>query len=140
MVDPEPLEAAADAPTVELELTVRGDGAATAVARQTLGSLARSLGCSPSTVADLCLAVSEVCAAAARGASAPVRVRAATVGDGLRVTVDAPRQALVEGDELTRHATQRNVLALPLVAALTSSLELRRVGGATEVVMGFPRP
>lgn len=117
-----------------LELTVLADPDALAGIRHALGGMAGALGMDPAGIADLRLALTEVCSAAVRRAgedpTKELGVRAELDGDRLRVVI-------ADGPELTAGAAGPEGFPLPLVAALTETLELRRTRGGAEVVMTF---
>jgi anti-sigma regulatory factor (Ser/Thr protein kinase) len=120
----------------DLRLSVPADPASLRVVRHAIGGIATALGLDPAGVADVRLALTEVCSTAiqrteGRGALA---VACDIVGAALRVTVrddGGPTDAGAPGD----------ALPLPLVAALTETVELRRLkaplGPGTEVTMTF---
>jgi anti-sigma regulatory factor (Ser/Thr protein kinase) len=114
-----------------LELVVRPEPEVLATVRHAVGGLAAALGFDHATVADVRLALSEVCSAAVLQGGDAITLRAALEGRALTVVVTGPK--LTAGPP----ATAPVALPLPLVAALTSSLEVRSAGGATQVRMTF---
>lgn len=129
-------EAAPPLPSAfSLELRVQADPDALAGIRHALGGMAGALGMDPAGIADLRLALTEVCSVAVRratdgGTQHELGVRAELDGERLRVTI-------ADGPELTPGAGGPEGFPLPLVAALTETLELRRTPGGAEVVMTF---
>lgn len=121
----------------EMRLRIAPDAAALVVVRRVAGALAVALGFDDSDVADLRLAVTEVCASfiAARpdpGPATLLDVYAALGGDQLQITVCDPA-SLPPGPGTGP--------PLPLLAALTESLELSGMtGGGMEVRMTFAAP
>lgn len=117
-----------------LELTVAADAAALVVVRRLTGALALALGFDDSGVADLRLAVTEVCSSfvAARPDAGPavgLRILAAPAGSGLEVSVLDPASP---------PPGPGTGPPLPLLAALTEELELSAApGGGMEVRMTF---
>ncbi len=126
-----PLEA------TRLELTVAANAAALLVVRRITGALALALGLDDSGVADLRLAVTEVCSSfiAARAEDGPVV--------GLKITA-APRAGRLEVtvlDPASAPPGPGTGPPLALLAALTEGLELRGAsGGGMEVRMTFAAP
>jgi serine/threonine-protein kinase RsbW len=119
----------------DLRLSVPSDATALALVRHAVGGIAAALGLGPAAVADVRLALTEVCSTAIRRGSAmsPLEITADLRDDALRVVVRdrAPQPASGAGD----------ALPLPLVAAITETVELRRArGGGTEVTMTFALP
>lgn len=122
----------------ELELRVAATPAALTVVRRVTGGLAVALGFDDSEVADLRLAVTEVCASfiAARpehdGPDEQLHVTADLLPDALRMCVRDPASPpLGPGTGPP----------LALLAALTRTLELHGVpGGGMEVRMTFAAP
>ena len=114
-----------------MRLVVAADPDALAGIRHALGGVAGALGMDPAQIADLRLALTEVCSTAARRDSdaEDLEVDAQLDGDRLRVTV-RDGLALVPG-------AGPDGFPLPLVAALTDTLELRRTPAGSEVVMTF---
>lgn len=120
-----------------LELHVAADAAALVVVRRLTGSLAVALGLDEADVADLRLAVTEVCASfiAARPEDGPAV--------GLRISA-APRAGHLEVSVLDPASAPPGPGTGPplaLLAALTQGLELRGAsGGGMEVRMTFAAP
>jgi anti-sigma regulatory factor (Ser/Thr protein kinase) len=125
-------------PGFDLRLTVDAEPNALAVVRHAVGGAASALGLDPAAVADIRLALTEVCSAALRRGEAgdpsrppaPLDVTAHAHEGTLRIVVRdrAPGAPSGPGD----------ALPLPLVAAITETVELRRArGGGTEVAMTF---
>lgn len=120
-----------------LELSVAADPAALVVVRRLTGALALALGFEDSGVADLRLAVTEVCSSfiAARpegGPAVSLRIVAALDGAALEVTVLDPASA---------PPGPGTGPPLPLLAALTDGLELSGASGrGMEVRMTFATP
>ncbi|MBA2347371.1 MAG: ATP-binding protein [Solirubrobacterales bacterium] len=116
------------------ELTVAADPAALSVVRRVTGAFSLSLGLEDSDVADLRLAVTEVCSSfiAARPDPNPpagLRIRASVSGNALEVSVLDPASP---------PPGPGTGPPLPLLAALTRDLELRGApGGGMEVRMTF---
>jgi anti-sigma regulatory factor (Ser/Thr protein kinase) len=126
-------EAALPLPTAfELRLVFPADPNALAGIRHALGGIAGALGVGPAGIADVRLALTEVCSAAIRGddGDGELEVRAALRDGALQVVV-------ADGMELAPGSGAQAGFPLPLVAALTETLELRRVRGGSEVVMTF---
>jgi hypothetical protein len=121
----------------ELRLRIAPDAEALVVVRRVTGALAVALGLDDSGVADLRLAVTEVCASfiAARpdpGPLALLDVSTTLTDSGLQVTVRDPASA---------PPGPGTGPPLPLLAALTESLELSGMaGGGMEVRMTFATP
>ena len=120
-----------------LELHVAADAAALVVVRRLTGALAAALGLDEADVADLRLAVTEVCSSfiAARPEDGP------TVG--LNITA-APRAGHLEVSVLDPASAPPGPGTGPplaLLAALTTGLELGGApGGGMEVRMTFAAP
>jgi anti-sigma regulatory factor (Ser/Thr protein kinase) len=120
----------------DLRLGVPADAAALSVVRHAAGGVAVALGMGPADVADVRLAVTEVCSTAIRRVegNGTLEVACGLDGAALRVTVR---------DEGARGAQESPAegLPLPLVAALTETIELRRLkaphAAGTEVTMTF---
>lgn len=119
----------------DLRLRVPADPAALTVVRHAVAGIATALGIGPAGVADVRLALTEVCSTAIRQrrGQGALEVSCDLDGDALRVTVrDEGPGAAAEPDE---------TLPLPLVAALTDTVELRRLkpphGPGTEVTLTF---
>lgn len=116
----------------DLALTVAADPAALAALRHVIGGIATALGLDVAGASDVRLALTEVCTAIVRSADADdvLDVEAALQDGAMRLVVRG-KGLLVPGSP--------DGFPLPLVAALTKTLELRRVPrGGTEVVMTFP--
>lgn len=121
----------------DLRLAVPADAAALGVVRHAVGGIAAALGMDPAGVADVRLAVTEVCSSAIRRADGHGTLDVACDLDGaaLRVTI-RDEDAAAAGPE-----SPADTLPLPLVAAITESIELRRLKRpqtpVTEVTMTF---
>lgn len=120
-----------------LELEVAADPASLAVVRHVAGGLATALGFDPSGVADLRLAVTEVCASFVR-ARPPHRedrcleVRAALGAGGLHVRVLDP---------ISPPPGPGTGPPMPLLSVLARQVELRHAaGGGMEVELTFVLP
>lgn len=118
---------------LRLELLVPPHADALRVLRACVGGLATGLGLPAGTVADLRLALTEVCTVAVRsGSDRPIAVRAERAPDGavhLRVRADASHHGI---------APDGSGLPLALVAALTETVEIRHVGeDEVEISMTF---
>jgi anti-sigma regulatory factor (Ser/Thr protein kinase) len=116
----------------ELRLVFPADPNALAGIRHALGGIAGALGVGPAGIADVRLALTEVCSAAIRGdgGDGELEVRAALQDGALQVVV-------ADGMGFAPGSGAQAGFPLPLVAALTETLELRRVRGGSEVVMTF---
>lgn len=119
----------------ELAIDVAADPAALVVVRHVCGGMATALGFDASKASDLRLAVTEVCASfvRARPEDGPRRhglhVAATLVEGGLRVCVTDPASP---------PPGPGTGPPLPLLAAITDGVELRKVpGGGMEVQMSF---
>lgn len=120
-----------------MELSVAADPAALLVVRRLTGALALALGLDEADVADLRLAVTEVCSSfiAARpedGPAAGLRITAALRAGRLEISVLDPASA---------PPGPGTGPPLALLSALTDGLELRGApGGGMEVRMTFAAP
>ena len=121
----------------DIRLTIPARPETVAVVRHVLGALGEALGLPVEVVEDVRLAVTEACTNVVRHAYADGRGSIEVVvrpeGDALRVTVaDAGRGIGPSPD------TAGPGLGLPLIAALTDSLEIERTGGTgSRLVMSF---
>lgn len=122
----------------DLRLNVPADPAALSVVRHAVGGIATALGLDPAGVADVRLALTEVCSTAIRrtGGRGALSVACDLDGAALRVVV---RDEGTAADGAA--ATVALPLPLPLVAALTETVELRTLKApqppGTEVTMTF---
>lgn len=123
-------------PAVDLAVPAR-PGEVSGV-RRAVGALGRRAGLGEDRLADVALAVGEACANAvvhAYGDDGPgvLRVTADITADGLEVTVAD------EGHGMTPRPESPGLgLGLPLMAALTSAIEVRATStGGTEIWMVF---
>lgn len=116
----------------DLRLVITNDPDALAAIRHALGGVAGALGMAPTGIADLRLALTEVCSAAMRRDAevGDLEILAGLDGERLRVTI--------RGAASLAPSAGPDGFPLPLVAALTETLELRRAAGGSEVVMTFP--
>lgn len=123
---------ASTAERFDLRLAVPSDAAALSLVRHAVGGIAAALGLGPAAVADVRLALTEVCSTAIRRSdgAGPLEIAADVRDDALRVVVrDRAAQPTSGPGE---------ALPLPLVAAITETVELRRArGGGSEVTMTF---
>jgi histidine kinase-like protein len=121
---------------LDLRLGVPADATALSVVRHAVGGVAVALGMDPAGVADVRLAVTEVCSTAIQraGGRGALEVACSLEGSALRVTVRDHAGA-------TGAESPADGLPLPLVAALTETIELRRIKApqpsGTEVTMTF---
>jgi anti-sigma regulatory factor (Ser/Thr protein kinase) len=135
--------AAADAPPwerrqgTEVELRVPADTASLAPVRHVAAGLATALGFDASGVADVRLGLTEVCASLVResqhvGGRPPLTVTLEVTPQALRVRVRDPGAA---------PPGPGSGLPLALVAAVTDTVEVRRLeGGGSEIRMTFLPP
>jgi serine/threonine-protein kinase RsbW len=123
----------------DIRLTLPARAENVSVVRHVLGALGDALGLPAEVVEDMRLAVTEACTNVVRHAYADRRGSIEVVvrpeGDSLRVTVaDAGRGIGPSPD------TAGPGLGLPLIAALTDSLEVERTGGTgSRLIMSFRR-
>lgn len=140
-ISPHPLPMPSALDGEGLILTVPAQPENVAVVRRQVAAFARNAGLDEDGVADVALALSEACAnvvvhayRAAAGA-AVLKVRAMCEPDQLAVVVADHGLGMVP-----RTDSPGLGLGLPLMASLTSTLELRETeGGGTEVWMTFDR-
>ena len=109
---------------VRLTLPARPENVA--VVRHVLGAFAEALRLPDSVIEDMRLAVTEACTnvvrhAYANGEPGPVEILIRPVGDELQVIVSDEGRGLGPSDD-----TSGPGLGLPLIAALTHSLEIER--------------
>src|SRR4051812_24978028 len=114
-----------------LRLTVAPEAASLAIVRHVGGGLATAVGMDARSIADVRLSLTEVCSALLQadgdGPRPPLEVVIDLVDDALRVVVRDP---------LPLPAGPDPPMPLSLVAAITASVELRRLAeGGSEVTM-----
>jgi serine/threonine-protein kinase RsbW len=123
----------------DIRLTLPARPENVAVVRHVLGALAEALGLPDAVTEDMRLAVTEACTNVVRhayaGGRGPIDVAVRPKGDELEVTVaDAGRGFGPSPD------TGGPGLGLPLIAALSDSLEIERSRGAgSRLIMSFLR-
>lgn len=124
-----------------LALTVPAKPSEISGIRRAIGALGRRAGLDADGLADVALAVAEACANAVIHAYAGrdpgvLRVSAEVTHDGLLVVVADDGRGMA-----SRPDSPGLGLGLPLMASLTTALEVRvSAAGGTEIRMAFPAP
>lgn len=123
-----------------MRLQVPAESGSLSLIRHAVGGIAVALGDDPAAVADIRLALTEVCSTAIRRAAGrgTIELRCDATHGALRVVVrdTAPADGGAEGGGVLRTG---DGVPLPLVAALTETVELRHAtdGPGTEVTLTF---
>jgi serine/threonine-protein kinase RsbW len=136
----EPGDDAADPAASDVRLTLPARAENVAVVRHVLGAFAEALMLPDTVIEDMRLAVTEACTnvvrhAYADGEPGPVEILIRPTGDVLQVIVSDAGRGLGPSDDTTGPG-----LGLPLIAALTHTLEIEPAGNAgSRLRMSFLR-